>query len=322
MTIRYTCSECGSVLKIKDELAGTPGKCPKCKTKFTVPEPGHGEDEAAASAEQKAPAKAKAEKPTASAPAGGDDFDVDSFLMEGGPVAPKEESKTPSGPPKDSRGRRRIVPTNEDDELHPEASSAAAAAQAAMGGGAASANAKDLLTQTAENSRVRASSMPEEESGPRFDFSTVRAQLMQSAPMIVGAIVGIAVLYFGMAYMMSNPRKLPDLANVSGSVTLNGKPMKNMYVMLTPVKKSAEYNGREIRLTTAMGLTDDEGYYEAKYFDDVEGVPIGKVRLWLQPLNPEDQMKIPPQYVSPSNDIREVREAGNEGKFNLELKTE
>lgn len=40
MTIRFTCDNCGSVLKIKDELAGTAGKCPKCKTRFTVPQPG------------------------------------------------------------------------------------------------------------------------------------------------------------------------------------------------------------------------------------------------------------------------------------------
>ena len=39
MTIRFTCSECASVLKIKDELAGTPARCPKCKTKFVVPNP-------------------------------------------------------------------------------------------------------------------------------------------------------------------------------------------------------------------------------------------------------------------------------------------
>ena len=38
MTIRFTCAECASVLKIKDELAGTSGRCPKCKTKFFVPE--------------------------------------------------------------------------------------------------------------------------------------------------------------------------------------------------------------------------------------------------------------------------------------------
>ena len=39
MTIRFTCDKCGSVLKIKDALAGTDGKCPKCKTRFIVPEP-------------------------------------------------------------------------------------------------------------------------------------------------------------------------------------------------------------------------------------------------------------------------------------------
>ena len=38
MTIRFTCKECSSVLKIKDELAGTKGRCPKCKTEFVVPE--------------------------------------------------------------------------------------------------------------------------------------------------------------------------------------------------------------------------------------------------------------------------------------------
>ena len=39
MTIRFTCAECASILKIKDELAGTGAKCPKCKTKFIVPSP-------------------------------------------------------------------------------------------------------------------------------------------------------------------------------------------------------------------------------------------------------------------------------------------
>ena len=39
MTIRFTCSECASVLKINDDLAGTSGRCPKCKTKFIVPDP-------------------------------------------------------------------------------------------------------------------------------------------------------------------------------------------------------------------------------------------------------------------------------------------
>ena len=38
MTIRYKCEECESVLKVRDELAGTDGKCPKCNTVFVVPQ--------------------------------------------------------------------------------------------------------------------------------------------------------------------------------------------------------------------------------------------------------------------------------------------
>jgi|GEM_PF-766476 len=43
MTIRYTCTGCESVLKIKDEKAGNNGRCPKCKTEFVVPFPTEGD---------------------------------------------------------------------------------------------------------------------------------------------------------------------------------------------------------------------------------------------------------------------------------------
>ena len=39
MTIRFKCDECDSVLKIKDELAGTKAKCPKCQVAFVIPHP-------------------------------------------------------------------------------------------------------------------------------------------------------------------------------------------------------------------------------------------------------------------------------------------
>ncbi|MFO1006719.1 MAG: hypothetical protein U0929_12235 [Planctomycetaceae bacterium] len=122
MTIRYTCDKCGSVLKIKDELAGTDGKCPKCKTRFVIPQPApEAEHEAETpshksmpKAAPKAPAPAKPlakeatsgdsipttkpaksppngsekapSKPAAKAtakPADDDEFDPVSFLMEG-----------------------------------------------------------------------------------------------------------------------------------------------------------------------------------------------------------------------------------------------
>ena len=45
MTIRFTCPECGVPMKIKDELAGKSGKCPKCKAAFVVPSADIPEDE-------------------------------------------------------------------------------------------------------------------------------------------------------------------------------------------------------------------------------------------------------------------------------------
>jgi len=37
MTIRLTCAKCGSQLKVKDELAGKQGHCPKCKADLVIP---------------------------------------------------------------------------------------------------------------------------------------------------------------------------------------------------------------------------------------------------------------------------------------------
>lgn len=37
MTIHLSCPDCGAKLKVKDELAGRQGKCPKCKTRVTIP---------------------------------------------------------------------------------------------------------------------------------------------------------------------------------------------------------------------------------------------------------------------------------------------
>lgn len=37
MSIRFVCEHCGSAMKIKDELAGRKGNCPKCKAEFVIP---------------------------------------------------------------------------------------------------------------------------------------------------------------------------------------------------------------------------------------------------------------------------------------------
>lgn len=79
MSIRYECDQCGSVLKIKDDLAGKPGKCPKCKTPFTVPA---GDDDSGNQSDVATEASDVAEPVDSGSRLtdSGDDFDVDAFL--------------------------------------------------------------------------------------------------------------------------------------------------------------------------------------------------------------------------------------------------
>lgn len=96
MSIRYECDQCGSVLKIKDDLAGKPGKCPKCKTPFTVPaadEDSGSEGHVTAESSDTSESHDSKSRLTDS----GDDFDVDAFLS-GDEEADGKPNATPSNP--------------------------------------------------------------------------------------------------------------------------------------------------------------------------------------------------------------------------------
>lgn len=104
MSIRYECDQCGSVLKIKVDLAGKPGKCPKCKTPFTVP----AADEPEASNEVASTESSEDSEPhlAESRPADSSgDFDVDAFLSS-------DEDSGVKSTPKAAKGSR---PTKEID---------------------------------------------------------------------------------------------------------------------------------------------------------------------------------------------------------------
>ncbi len=93
MAIRYECEQCGSVLKINEERAGKPGKCPKCKTAFTVPQvdefPDDSIDLSDPEQEQDITPPPIAKKGSSSP----EDFDVDDFLSND-PGPPKGKSKS------------------------------------------------------------------------------------------------------------------------------------------------------------------------------------------------------------------------------------
>lgn len=344
MTIRYQCPECDSVLKIKDELAGTDGKCPKCKAKFIVPEAGEAPDESvqakpktdqASSAPAKPTEKSgkKKTKPVAAASKSktdDDDFDPAAFLMEDGPgaqasaglgEAPPEEKS----PATDKMGRRYYGSSAASKAKAASMSPAARAADSQLTGASTSANARDLLSKGAEDARVKASTMPVTAKKPliNFDFAGARNELLRFAPHVVGSVLGIVFLYWGMNRMLGAEVELPELGKVSGTVTMDGNPVVGVRVMFTPLdaKRSDSTEGPE-RLRTASGLTGENGEYTLFYLDDIQGAPVGKGKLWIEVSRPADLKRVPPEWSQPGPNIREVKATGNnrEGEFNIILK--
>ncbi|WP_437203423.1 hypothetical protein [Planctomicrobium sp. SH664] len=335
MTIRYKCPKCASVLKIKDQLAGTDGKCPKCKTRFVVPQP-QAESEAESDTEsisatesqeltpaaatakqhQEAPLPAPAAKPSKN----GDDFDVDSFLMDDSAPGAKSTAGLaapeagPVKPPVDRFGRRQIVapPPGPTGSIAPPAGATAAAA--------ASANALEMISKAKGEAHGKPASLTERKARAPIDWAGTARQLTSHLPYIIGGVILIAGLYWLASRMFANELPTPQLAEVTGSLKVDGKELPNVLVVLTPLDVNGKSRkGKDIKLRDASGITDENGFYRVFYAGDIEGAPLGKVKIWVKPLSAADMMKVPFQYQNPNSDIREVREAGNEGKFNLDL---
>ncbi len=343
MTIRFQCSECDSVLKIKDELAGTDGKCPKCKTKFVVPALDEADqDESTEEGSSKASSKkesrsgkgktASKKRSKASASKGGkeDDFDPAAFLMEDGP-GPKASAglseaqggagSAAKGKPSAGRGgsRARAASMSSASASPPAADTADPQANTT-----ASANARDLLSKSADESRVRAASMPVEEKKPLidFDFAGLKQELKRFAPHVIGTFVGIGLLFW---YMGGDSKiDLPELGNVSGTVTVDGKPLVGVAVKFTlneDVRENPEEGPKRVR--TVTGITDEEGFYTFYYLDGIKGAPVGKGKLWMEVRSAQDLKKVPAEWASLGSHNREVKKTGNnrEGEFDIVIKS-
>ena len=100
---------------------------------------------------------------------------------------------------------------------------------------------------------------------------------------------------------------LPSLAPVSGTVTLDGKPLKQALVTFRPAKNRA-----------SRGRTDGEGHYELLYSPGNRGAKIGNhtiiisVRTELDPVE-----RIPAKYNSRTTLTRQVKEGKNVIDFDL-----
>jgi hypothetical protein len=101
----------------------------------------------------------------------------------------------------------------------------------------------------------------------------------------------------------------PDLAPVSGRVTLKGKPLENADIVFQPE------NGK----SPAVARTDAEGRYELAYKRGVTGGPVGQniVQIRVSKEVVRNPPRIAARFNTKSELRREVKAGQNEFDFDV-----
>ena len=104
---------------------------------------------------------------------------------------------------------------------------------------------------------------------------------------------------------------LPELGQVKGKVTLDGKPVGNARVKFVPEDGAA---------ATSFSLSDSSGEYELYFTKDVKGAAVGKhiVTIQVMPGAPgEESATLPAKYGSAGALTAEVKAGKNDVNFEL-----
>jgi|GEM_PF-2192925 len=232
-----------------------------------------------------------------------DEFDAAAFLMDDAPPGTKltaglstAPAESETKPATDSLGRRYL------------------------GGGPA----KAAVPEAAGASVTTQAVLPQEEPRrPRLRVTATRRQWMLSAPLLLLYVVLAGGTYWLASRYWTPGLPLPDLSQAAGVVTLDGKPLPDVVVHLTPVNatQGTSSGGTPLRISDALGFSGPDGTFRFTYLGHT-GAPLGKARIWIEPTTLAAFKSIPAQFQRAGSDLRDVREAGNDGKFDLTLKSQ
>ena len=114
----------------------------------------------------------------------------------------------------------------------------------------------------------------------------------------------------------------PDLAQVTGRITIDGKPAQKLVIRFIPEAEGG---------SPSYGATDAEGNYRLMFTADANGAMLGKHRVEIEAVTPEtgdDGMPfkdetipvVPLRYREPGTLNGEVKEGNNRIDYVLESK--
>lgn len=285
MTIRYPCKKCESVLKIRDEMAGTKAKCPKCKTPFVVPavavlagqKGGEPEESLVDLVDMPLEVTPPVQYDTA------DGFDPLDVLAGSTPsmtaVASAPEDAAPKPSVAELMREHEASLANKKKRRDKKSKSGgmeeAAGAAALMTSGTAS----DALTRNYDQKRGNASDPTPLTRDERRDLEQKEA-LKEFAVKGGAALAALAVcIYFLMGWLYS--ASLPDLSYVSGVVTLDGRPLADVEVTFSRTKAPEGVDIEADGSTPSSGFTNSQGEFRLMFDSDNEGVLPGTHQVYL-----------------------------------------
>lgn len=274
MTIRCACDHCGTSLKVKDELAGTDGKCPKCKKTFHIPDASSEDDSGAVVLGEdtdKVQTPSRSAEEDEEAAIFGDDF----FKMDDVPTRPRhtmpvfdqeDEDEEPPAEKKKSRKRKNAGGDSADDSD---------GGGGRLPGDNAASIAGSLLSKTGKKNRPSDFKEEEPEEGG-YDFSEIKYLLTHRIlPGGAAAIIMFTLFYSLFGSMMNMAPDLPELSELTGRITQNGSPVAAK-LFFTPIRVGGEGGG-----SGSAGESDSSGEYEAFYKPDIPGVVPGPLEVTI-----------------------------------------
>lgn len=137
---------------------------------------------------------------------------------------------------------------------------------------------------------------------------------MKSRRTIGKALFLMPFLLLQLGGCQSRPAGMPELAPVSGTVTMDGKPLPNVLVVL-----------RSQQGAVSMSPTDATGRYEAKYLSRYPGAGLGptSVEITGMPASAEDptpSVTVPAKYNTATILSVDVQKTTNNFDFQLSAK--
>lgn len=105
---------------------------------------------------------------------------------------------------------------------------------------------------------------------------------------------------------------MPELAKVTGTVTMDGAPLPNVTVTFTSPDGQSSF-----------GLTDADGKYELTYRNNAKGAQVGENKVTIEtpleaPPGPGYKDPIPEQYNTKST-LTAMVKAGEDNTFDFKL---